>query len=171
MKKWMQIILLISSVTAAGSLLASGGGEEGGGRQLPAVVNAKWKAECSSCHMAYPPGLLPERSWKKMMSGLDKHFGENATLDPLTRAEIEQFLVANSADKSDNRRSHRIAQSIAANDVPLRITETRYFQGNHDEISPATFKRKAIGSASNCIACHQGAEQGNFSESQIKIPR
>ena len=167
----MQILLLVSSVNAAGSLLASGGGEEGGSRQLPAVVNAKWKAECASCHLAYHPGLLPERSWKKLMSGLDKHFGENAALDPLTTAEIEQFLVVNSAEKADNRRSHRIVQSIATNDVPLRITETRFFQGKHDEISPATFKRKAIGSASNCIACHQGAEQGNFSESQVKIPR
>lgn len=172
MKKWMQFFILISSVSAAGSLLASGGGEvEGRSRQLPPVSNAKWKAECSSCHMAYHPGLLPERSWKKMMAGLDKHFGENAALDAPTRAEIEQFLVANSADKTDNRRSQRIVQSITTNETPLRISETAYFKGKHDEISVATFSRKSIGSASNCIACHKGAELGNFSESQVKIPR
>ncbi|MDP3306630.1 hypothetical protein [Methylotenera sp.] len=38
-------------------------------------------------------------------------------------------------------------------------------------MSSATFKRKSIGSAANCVACHKGAEKGDFSESQIKIPR
>lgn len=171
MKKWMQFLILISSVTAAGTLLASGGGEDGGNRQLPPVSNAKWKAECAGCHMLYHPALLPERSWRNMMSGLDKHFGENAMLDAPTRAEIEQFLVTNSADKTDNRRSRRMVQSIASNAAPLRISETRYFLSKHDEISPATFKRKSVGSAANCVACHRGAEQGDFSESQVKIPR
>lgn len=171
MKNWMQLLVLISSITSTGALLASGGSREGSGSSLPAVTNSKWKAECSSCHMLYHPGLLPERSWQKMMAGLDQHFGENASLDAPTRDEITRFLVLNSADKLDNRRSQRINQSIPANAIPLRISETRYFISKHDEISPATFKRKSIGSAANCIACHQGAEKSNFSESLVKIPR
>ncbi|GBG15649.1 secretion system protein E [Novimethylophilus kurashikiensis] len=171
MKKWMQLLILTTGITAAGALLASGGIEEGGSRQMPAVNNAAWKAECSSCHMLYHPGLLPERSWRSLMNGLDKHFGENAALDAPTRDDILHFLVANSADKQDNRRSHRIAQSIPADTAPLRITETRYFQARHDEVSPSTFKRKSVGSASNCAACHKNAEKGDFSESQIHIPR
>lgn len=169
MKTWMQWLILVTSVTSAGALLASGG--EGDGGQLPSVSNAKWKAECASCHMAYHPGLLPEQSWRKMMAGLDKHFGDNAALDVPTRAEIEQFLVANSADKQSNCRSQRIAQSIPANAAPLRISETRYFLAKHDEISAATFKRKGIGSAANCAACHQGAGKGDFSERLVRIPR
>ncbi|OGV71430.1 MAG: cytochrome C [Methylophilales bacterium RIFCSPHIGHO2_02_FULL_57_10] len=172
MKKWMQFVVLITSVSSAGALLASGGGgEEGGGRQLPPVANAKWKAECSSCHMLYHPGLLPERSWQKMMGGLDRHFGENAGLDAPTRDEIARFLAANSADKLDNRRSQRINQSIPASAVPLRISETAYFKDKHNEISPSTYKRKSIASPANCAACHQGAEKGDFSESLVKIPR
>lgn len=183
MKKWMQLLVLVTSITSAGTLLASGGftseggrgerGEEGEGRgsAMPAVANAKWKAECGSCHMVYHPGLLPERSWKKVMTGLDNHFGENAGLDAATHDEIAKFLVENSADKQTNRRSSRINQSIAANASPIRISETRYFTAKHDEISANTFKRKSVGSASNCIACHKGAEKGDFSESQVKIPR
>lgn len=176
MKKWMQFLVLITSITSTSALLASGGMGEGGegggaGKQMPAAVNAKWKAECASCHMLYHPGLLPERSWNKIMTGLDKHFGENASLDAATRDEISRFLALNSADKQDNRRSNRINQSIPASATPLRISETRYFTSKHDEISSATFKRKSIGSAANCIACHKGAEKGDFSESQIKIPR
>ena len=30
-----------------------------------------WKAECGSCHIAYPPALLPAASWRAVMSGLD----------------------------------------------------------------------------------------------------
>jgi len=171
MKIWMRFLVLIISITSAGSLLASGGISEVGGSQMPPVTNVKWKAECSSCHMLYHPGLLPERSWKKIMTGLDNHFGENASLDAVTRDEITKFLALNSADKQDNRRSSRINQSIPANTSPLRISETNYFLSKHDELSASTFKRKSIGSASNCIACHQGAEKGNFSESQIRIPR
>jgi hypothetical protein len=171
MKNWMQVFVLIASITSASSLLASGAMSEDGGSQMPPVTNIKWKAECSSCHMLYHPGLLPERSWKKMMSSLDNHFGENASLDALTRDDITKFLALNSADKQDNRRSSRINQSIPANSAPLRISETNYFLSKHDELSASTFKRKSIGSASNCIACHQGAEKGNFSESQIRIPR
>lgn len=171
MKTWMQILLLGTGITSATALLASGGMEGGGSRQLPAVANIKWKAECSSCHMLYHPGLLPERSWRKLMAGLDKHFGENAALDEPTQDEILRFLSANSADKLDNRRSRRIAQSIPSNAAPLRITETDYFIARHDELSPATFKRKSVGSASNCMACHKNAEKGEFSESQIRIPR
>jgi len=174
MKKWMQFLILTVGMTSAGVLLASGGigeGGEGGSRQMPPVANAKWKAECAGCHMAYHPGLLPARSWQRMMSGLYKHFGENAELDAATREEITRFLVANSADKQESRRSKRIVQSIPANAAPLRISETDYFVAKHDEVSPATFKRKSIGSASNCIACHKNADKGDFSESQIKIPR
>jgi hypothetical protein len=174
MKKWMQFLVLITSVTSTSLLLASGGmgeGGEGDGSQLPALSNAQWKTECSSCHMLYHPGLLPERSWSKMMTGLGKHFGENASLDATTRNEINRFLTLNSADKQGSRRSSRFNQSIPANATPLRVSETRYFTSKHDEVSASTFKRKGIGSASNCVACHKGAEKGDFSESQVKIPR
>jgi cytochrome c553 len=170
MKNWMQFLVLITTITSTSAILASGGGETGGS-QMSAVMNTKWKAECSSCHMLYHPGLLPERSWKAMMGGLDKHFGENASLDQATRDEIANFLAMNAADKLDSRRSNRINQSIPANSSPLRISETRYFTSKHDEISTSTFKRKAVGSAANCIACHRGAEKGDFSESQVRIPR
>lgn len=174
MKKWMQLLVLITSITSAGTLLASGGFGEGGeshGSQMPVVNNAKWKSECSSCHMLYHPALLPERSWNKVMAGLDQHFGENASLDTAAHDEIAKFLAENSADKQASRRSNRINQSIPAAATLIRISETPYFVAKHDEVSANTFKRKSIGSPSNCIACHKGAEKGDFSESQVKIPR
>jgi cytochrome c553 len=140
-------------------------------RQIPGVSNLKWQAECMSCHMLYLPGLLPERSWIKMMNELDNHFGENASLDDATKKEVTDFLVQNSADRAGSRRGLKILNSIPKNQAPLRISETQYFINKHREIQADVYKRKAIGSAANCIACHSAAEKGDFEEENVKIPK
>lgn len=170
MKNSIRIAILLISVSAAGGLLASGGEHEGD-KRLPPVVNDKWRAECGACHLAYHPGLLPERSWRKLMGGLDKHFGENASLDPATTAEIAKFLADNAADRSGNRRSSKIVASMSTTATPLRISETPYFLRKHDELNAAVFRRPKIGSAAHCAACHQTAEGGDFSEGNVRIPR
>lgn len=141
------------------------------GTLLPAAVNAKWKTECSACHIAYPPMLLPERSWRKLMAGLDKHFGVNAGLDDVSAKEITEFLVGQSADHAQTRRAQSITRSIAPNATPLRITETTFFKREHDEVRAEVWKRPKIKSPANCSACHTGAEQGDFSEGRVKIPK
>ncbi len=40
-----------------------------------------YKQECGSCHLAYPPGLLPASSWQRLMGDLPHHFGTDASLD------------------------------------------------------------------------------------------
>jgi len=138
---------------------------------VAAVQNKTYVAECASCHMAYPPGLLPARSWQKLMGELSNHFGDNAELDPATTAELTRYLVDNSADTSNYRRSKKIMRSLDSNSTPLRITELPYIQHKHDEIPQRLIKaNKQVGSLSNCIACHRGAEQGSFSERDIRIP-
>jgi len=140
-------------------------------RQVTAAVDPTYKAECGSCHMLYPSGLLPARSWTAMMGGLKEHFGENASLDAATTQKLTAFLTENAADRSDQRRSRKIAQSIPAKASPLRFTETQYFKRQHHEVEAAIWKRKAIGSPANCVACHGQAEAGNFSEDEIRIPK
>jgi hypothetical protein len=46
-----------------------------------------FRAECGSCHLAYPPGLLPAASWQRIMIRLEGHFGDDASLDPATAAQ------------------------------------------------------------------------------------
>jgi len=138
---------------------------------VAAITNPLYKEECGSCHMSYPPGLLPERSWVRMMSGLEDHFGDNAELDSETARSIEQFLLKNSADKSEYKRSRKFNQSIKSDVTPLRISELSYFKHEHDEIP----KRMVTGNAevksfSQCNACHTKAEQGKFNEHDINIP-
>lgn len=184
-RKWIVVLVLVLSAVTSGMLMADDDDdddehEEHGSRRggpsihmlapVP-VTNAAFQTECAACHMLYPPGLLPEQSWRRMMNGLDKHFGENASLDPETQKSITDFLVKNSADRVGNLRSSRIASSIPQGAAPLRISETAYFVRKHDEIRPAVFKRKSIGSAANCAACHPKAEAGDFREDYIKIPK
>ncbi|MDD2399591.1 MAG: cytochrome C, partial [Sulfurovum sp.] len=49
---------------------------------VKAVENKLYLKECGSCHFAFQPGLLPERSWTKMLSNLADHFGSDAALEP-----------------------------------------------------------------------------------------
>jgi nitrate/TMAO reductase-like tetraheme cytochrome c subunit len=53
----------------------------------------------------------------------------------------------------------------------LRITETRWFKHEHDEVSDRTWRNLKVKSASNCGACHAFAAQGKFNERDIRVPR
>lgn len=119
-----------------------------------------WKEECGSCHIAYPPRLLPASNWKQIMAGLDKHFGSDASLDQKTADRIAAFLERNAGRERASRTSST-----------LRITDTRWFRHEHDEISARTWNNPKVKSASNCEACHVDAAKGNFSEHRIRIPR
>ncbi|MBC8211882.1 MAG: diheme cytochrome c [Gammaproteobacteria bacterium] len=145
----------------------------GGGKSadVAMVDNAKYQQECGSCHFAYQPGLLPARSWTKMMSGLDQHFGENAELPAQDVAQLGAYLEANAADRSDYKRSRKIISSLEASDAPLRITEVPYIIRKHRELSPRMLaENPQVVSLSRCQACHTRAETGSYSESEIKIP-
>ncbi len=138
---------------------------------VAAVKDPVYKEECGSCHMAYPPGLLPARSWAKIMSGLEDHFGDNAELDGETYQSINKFLQANSSDQSDYRRSRKFNQSIRSKDTPIRISDIRYFKNEHDEIPKRMVSANPkVKSFSQCDACHAKAEQGSFNEHDVRIP-
>lgn len=138
---------------------------------VAAVSNALYQKECGSCHMAYQPGLLPEKSWVKMMGQLDNHFGENAELQEAIRTELLGYMIDNSADKADYRRSKKIMRSLPADETVDRITLTPYFLRKHDEV-PQRFvtENPQVQSFSNCAACHLNAVKGSLSEDEISIP-
>ena len=115
---------------------------------IPANAPPAFKAECGSCHMAFPPALLAADDWRRVMAKLDKHYGDNASLDDPTRKQIEDFLTRN-ASSSWNLGS--------GSGDPPRLTLTSRFQRKHREISQATWKDKRVGSAANCAACHPRA--------------
>jgi nitrate/TMAO reductase-like tetraheme cytochrome c subunit len=125
------------------------------------ATNKTWAAECGSCHLAYPPNLLSASAWRRMMSGLDQHFGADASVDARAAAEIGAFLERNAGQ----------ARTRGSDSGTLRITETRWFAHKHDEIPAAAWKSPQVKTAANCGACHTGAERGDFDEDAVRIPR
>ena len=166
----LQTATLLFAVGISGYLFASDHGA-GNSPFLPVVSNVTWQAECAGCHTLYHPALLPERSWRKVMAGLDKHFGANASLDGATKKEIVEFLATHAADHSDQSRARKIGQSIPAGETPILITQTAYFTRKHDEVRADVWRRKAIGSKANCAACHPGADKGSFNEHELRVPK
>jgi len=181
MKRW-NISLLIGGIMLSASTLAWSEGWEHESHEhasriqqsqaaMHPTARKDYRNECASCHMLYPANLLPTRSWKHIMSSLEHHFGENAELDQEDTQRITSYLVQHSSDEDRNYFGNRINRSIPKNRATMRISQTRYFLRKHDEI-PQRFVsgNKKVGSFSNCIACHHGAEHGSFDEDDVIIP-
>jgi hypothetical protein len=124
------------------------------------IDNAAYKAECASCHLSYPPQLLPAESWRTLMAGLGRHFGTDATVDAKSMAEISRFL-----DQNASRRAQ--VPPVAE----PRISATAWFSREHRKVPSATWSSAAVKSASNCAGCHTQAEKGDFSERTLRLPR
>lgn len=135
------------------------------------VKNPQYLEECGSCHFPYQPGLLPARSWTKVMSDLEKHFDENAELEAEDTKSLTDYLVKNAADHANYKRSKKIMKSLRPGDAPLRVSKTPYFIKKHNELSRKMVQdNPKVGSLSNCDSCHTKAGTGSYSESQILIP-
>ena len=132
---------------------------DGDSRMVPLLP--KYQQECAACHLAYPPGMLPAASWKRVMANLPQHYGTDASLDPATVKELSAWLGANAGTYK------RVSQEPPQD----RITTSSWFERKHREVAPQVWKRAAIGSRANCAACHTGADKGDFDEDNIRIPK
>ena len=154
-RKWFDaVVWSVSALFAAGLTVDAAHAES----HRYAVDNAVYRAECGSCHVAYPPALLGADSWRAIMQGLQQHFGTDASVSDAKRTEVTAYLVGASGGK----------RSAA---TPLRITESQWFRKEHAEIAVATWKLPVVKSAANCEACHRQANSGDFSEHSIRVPR
>jgi hypothetical protein len=102
----------------------------------------KWKEECGSCHVAYPPHMLTGDNWQLLMGGLDKHFDSNAVLDARDNKTILEFLQRHAGSGERN--------SAAS----LRISDTPWFKREHRMISANEWVLPQVKTRSNCSACH-----------------
>lgn len=130
----------------------------------PVPMLPAYQQECAACHLAYPPGLLPKASWLRLMAHLPRHFGTDASLDPAATTALGAWLDAHAG-------TYKKVQREAAPPPEDRITRSAWFQREHREFDATVWKRPAIGSASNCAACHTSAAQGRFNEHEVRVPR
>lgn len=128
---------------------------------LPADTPASYRAECGSCHLPFAPMLLSSPDWKKVMGNLERHYGDNASLDAKTRSEIEAYLQRHAGNGS----------RVGGAGDPPRISVTDWFRREHREVSAALWRDPRVKSAANCPACHSRAEQESFRGREIKLPK
>jgi mono/diheme cytochrome c family protein len=104
--------------------------------------------------------MLPARSWQRLMTGLDRHYGSDASLDPATVQQLAGWL-----------QQHAGTYKRVAEEPPQdRLTRSAWFQRKHREIDPAVWRLASVKSAANCAACHGGAEQGRFDDDGLRFP-
>lgn len=171
MKNLLDFTLISVGLLAIAGLVFGDGDRSNYRSPVSTPKSPAYVSECGSCHMAYPPALLPARSWAALMTGLSDHFGDNAELSADSAAQIRNYLVSNAADHATACRASAFARSVPGDQTPLRITDTPYFKRRHDEVPLSVVKKvPEIGSFSNCQACHRGAQAGSFSEHAVRIP-
>ena len=141
-------------------LSALGAAHADGGRMMPRDVPKAYIAECAACHTAYAPGLLPARSWQRIMSGLDKHYGTDASLDDATVKQLSTWLQANAGTYK------RVVEEPPQD----RLTRSAWFERKHHDIPASVWKHASIKRAANCAACHTGADRGDFDDDNIRMP-
>jgi len=138
-------------------------------RDVAPVENTLYRETCGNCHFAYQPGLLPARSWKKIMADLQSHHDKKINLKTQDQEAISRYLLANAADKSTYNRSRRIAKSLQKNDIPTQITKMDYFIKKHLGVSEQLKSEKAEAlSFSNCEKCHSEADKGSYNKKGIR---
>ncbi len=156
MKSVRMLMGLMALAGASASTFADGG------RGGPVVsLLPAYKQECSACHIAYPPGMLPAPSWQRVLKNLPQHYGTDASLDAATVGQLSVWLAAKAG-------TYKRVNEEPPQD---RITRSAWFIRKHDEVPARTWALPAVKSRANCIACHTQADQGDFNERNVRIPR
>ena len=105
--------------------------------------------------------MLPASSWSRMMQGLDQHYGTDASLDAAMVRQIGTWLAAHAG-------TYKRVREAPPQD---RITQSAWFERKHRDVEPGVWKRAAVGSRANCMACHTRADQGDFDDDRVRIPK
>lgn len=132
-----------------------------GGDGVPPVTDPVVRKECGACHMAFPPGFLPARSWNRLIDGLADHFGEDTGIAAREAEIIRAYLTANAGDVRPQGRARKHMRWVAPDAAPLRLTENPDFLRKH-RFPGSVWRNPKVLTRSNCLACHAGAEQGRF---------
>ncbi|WP_088243336.1 cytochrome C [Calothrix rhizosoleniae] len=116
------------------------------------VVPAKHKLgqelyleNCSKCHIALPPEVLPSQTWKNLLQD-SQHYG--ATLKPLVdppRILVWRYLSTFSRPL------------FKEEPIPYRVRKSRFFQALHPKVEFSTPAQ-----INSCVSCHPSAKDFNF---------
>jgi mono/diheme cytochrome c family protein len=131
---------------------------------VPIPAFTPYNQQCNVCHFAYPPGMLPAGSWKKLMESIPQHFTSQVMINIDTQEEISNWLQANAGSLAlvaEEPPHHRITQSAWWTKIHL----------NNPKIPSAVLKKPAVSKGASCVACHQAAARGVFNAKTVQVPK
>ena len=126
----------------------------------PSQALPLYAQECGACHTAYAPALLSAASWSRIMGGLGRHYGSDASLEPAQIQTIGRWLQAEAA-------TGRKRGTAPPED---RITRADWFVHEHRKVPAQVWQLASVKSASQCGACHTRADEGRFQERELRAP-
>jgi Dihaem cytochrome c len=100
---------------------------------------------CSSCHLAIPPSVLPTQTWKNLLEDT-QHYG--IQIKPLVdppRLLVWRYLSTFSRVQ------------LKDEETPYRVNDSRYFKALHPKV-----KLPKPVQVSSCVTCHPSASDFNF---------
>ena len=104
--------------------------------------------------------MLPAPSWNRIMNGLDKHCGTDASLDAATVKQVSTWLQTNAG-------TYKRVRETPPED---RITRSEWFLRERRKLDPSVWSHMSVKSAANCAACHAGADRGAYDDDNLRFP-
>lgn len=101
--------------------------------------------ECSSCHIAPSPAVMPTQSWATILVRSDHYGVEITPLRPPVLDLVWDYVQFSS----------RPIRSTEP--TPTRINDSQYFRALHPRVESSQ-----LFNLSSCLGCHPGVEQYNF---------
>lgn len=150
------LLVILAWSLAMGWLLAlatnAQGANPGGEVSTVDVVPAQYQLgqelyleNCSTCHIAVPPAVLPSQTWKNLLQD-SQHYG--VQLKPLIdppRILVWKYLATFSR------------LQLQEEETPYRVNNSRYFKALHPKV-----KLPKPVQISSCVSCHPSAADFNF---------
>ncbi len=139
--------------------------------RFPPIASEVVRFECSDCHIAFQPEMLPQRSWRRLMDGLADHFEEELSLDEEATQQVLRYLLDNAADRSETKGARKFLRGLRSGDNPLRITDTPRWKKKHHELPEGVWSDSRIDIKGRCEACHTKAERGLYDDDDgLRVP-
>jgi len=131
---------------------------------VPIPAFTPYTQQCNVCHLAYPPGMLPAGSWKKLMEAMPPHFTAQVMVNVDTQEEISHWLQA-----------HAGTFALVAEEPPQhRITRSAWWTQIHREskkVTAAVWKKASVSQGAQCVTCHANAAKGEFNAKTVQVPK
>ena len=103
---------------------------------------------CSGCHIALPPQVLPTDSWRQILLEIDQHYGKKLEIITPIVQIMWNYLQAFSRPQILQTKEEAI---------PEFVRESRYFKALHPQVDlPKDVSHQS------CITCHPGVAQNDY---------